>query len=364
MQKYNLDHCIIGSRPPIVKENGEFDVTDYLGDHWLEKYLDSIIPQHNFDEHTMVLTTCEGFNSEHNLSVIRRTLEKHMGDDYKGKVIFDQGSFTFHKNAVNKNGIFVIPNGYFSYGEVKAQFYKYKTEKIDYARNLKNTFCVLYARKQYDRHVIFDHLLRKHHKTSELIYREHPRIYQDVPWYVEEKHVNQRYNNVYGDVDKEYKADDTARYILMDMKTRAKNCFVNVVGETNYWEHNSCWFTEKTVTSMITGFPFITSTSQGYYDMLKDFGFKTFSDFWDESYANRYHHKERVGLMLEVLDFIAEEYNTVAKRKEALFGMKHILEHNRKRVFEMFDNEQIFLDAIGYEKSRLVISDSIQDSPY
>lgn len=62
-----------------------------------------------------------------------------------------------------------------------------------------------------------------------------------------------------------------------------KNVFVNLVNETHQPD-NLTFVTEKTYRSINYCRPFIVNGDNGTLAYLKDLGFKTFSDFWDESY--------------------------------------------------------------------------------
>ena len=116
---------------------------------------------------------------------------------------------------------------------------------------------------------------------------------------------------------------------------------------------------------MLSGFPFITSSSVGYYDILKDLGFKTFSNYWDESFNSISDHEARTDALLGNIDEIAKQYSTIESRKNAIEHMKPILEHNRNRWKEIWNKtEGDYLEPFGYSKLLRTISSSLQDSPY
>lgn len=116
---------------------------------------------------------------------------------------------------------------------------------------------------------------------------------------------------------------------------------------------------------MLSGFPFITSTSVGYYDILKDLGFKTFSNFWDESFNNIQNHENRTDALLNNIDEIAKRFKTRESKISVLEKMKPILEHNRQRWYEIWNNDRsYYLEPFGYSDILRRISSSMQDSPY
>ena len=376
MKEYNIDDAVIGSfNHGYDYKNKKFFIKtiDEVELKVLEEKINKICLEHDFErDGTMKLSTCEGFNSELNLKIISQILKSNYGTSYMGKVIFDNGSLTFHKKSIKQFGIWVVPNVAFTYSELNAQYFGKEgtifnavVPEINYNRKFDKTFCTLYARGSYDRSRIFDYMVRNYYDDGTFIYRSVCVDYSDLPYFKLENHINQKYNNVYDNVDTEYTADNTARYILDDIRNRASECFLNIISETNYYENNSCFITEKTVTSMLSGFPFITSTSVGYYDILKDLGFKTFSNFWDESFNNIQNHENRTDALLNNIDEIAKRFKTRESKISVLEKMKPILEHNRQRWYEIWNNDRsYYLEPFGYSDILRRISSSMQDSPY
>lgn len=85
--------------------------------------------------------------------------------------------------------------------------------------------------------------------------------------------------------------------------------------------------TEKTFRPMLYWHPQLIYTSDGMLDWLKECGFKTFSNYWNEDYDNEPNgqlRKERI---------VTEIKNLLSKSKEELhemyWDMMPILEHNR-----------------------------------
>ena len=354
IKRYYIDRFVIKSRTVKYVTDANYSPTGLTVDPYdvseiiaFEKYLIALFSKHDLNKSPVVLNTCEGFNTEENIRIISKIAKQVFGKEYYGKVIFENGSFTHHKKSF-RNGIWIVPNVAFTYNEVGKQLKNHIPDQIDYDRPLTKAYSVLYARSSYDRFRIFDHAIRNHRNQADLIFK-----YIDVGLYsglLNEDatvYVNQKYNDVYANRDNEYNSEDTARYILYDMKFRMKNCFVNLISETNYYENNSCWFTEKTVLPIILGFPFVTSTTCGYYDLLRDFGLKTFEDFWDESFNSITDHKKRCDAYLNTVDYIVDTYNTPQKRRLALEQMKPILEHNKKIMVELYENDyQSFLSKV------------------
>lgn len=83
--------------------------------------------------------------------------------------------------------------------------------------------------------------------------------------------------------------------------------------------------TEKTFRAMWCQRPFITFASADFLAYLRQMGFRTFGDFWDEDYDG-YHTKERLRRIIDLIDTISTlNYDQL----ESMFwSMKYTLEHN------------------------------------
>lgn len=103
-----------------------------------------------------------------------------------------------------------------------------------------------------------------------------------------------------------------------------KNFFIDIVTET--FTSGDCFFaTEKTVRPMLLKKPFITFASKYHLAYLKQMGFQTFHEFWNEGYdksdgVNRYQQ------ILQLIDWIAAQpmYTLVDMYQR----MQPILDHN------------------------------------
>jgi hypothetical protein len=99
---------------------------------------------------------------------------------------------------------------------------------------------------------------------------------------------------------------------------------VDIVAET--WIQGKCFFpTEKTVRPMLMKKPMVLMGSQDSLEYLRQMGFKTFNNFWDEDYdgfadQNRYHK------ILDLIDYIAEL--SIAELEHMYRRMQPILDHN------------------------------------
>lgn len=89
--------------------------------------------------------------------------------------------------------------------------------------------------------------------------------------------------------------------------------------------------TEKTLRPIAMGQPFILASTYGSLKYLRDYGFKTFADCWDESYDMMSDSIERMNKITEVMSDIVSM--PPAKRDEMLVRARAIADYNRQYFF-------------------------------
>ena len=71
--------------------------------------------------------------------------------------------------------------------------------------------------------------------------------------------------------------------------------------------------------------PFIAFASKNYLCHLRQMGFRTFGDFWDETYDG-YQGRDRYLLILKLIDTIANKSRS--ELNDIYWKMKYTLDHN------------------------------------
>lgn len=103
-----------------------------------------------------------------------------------------------------------------------------------------------------------------------------------------------------------------------------KKTFLSIVSETKV--NGEVFFSEKTFKPMYCLQPFIMVNSNGSLKHLRDKGFKTFNDFWDESYDDAPTFKEKIHKIMSIMrDINKMGYNEL---KQMYVDMEPILVHN------------------------------------
>lgn len=103
------------------------------------------------------------------------------------------------------------------------------------------------------------------------------------------------------------------------------NSLVHIISETNFYT-NIIHQTEKTIKPIANMQPFIMLGSPNSLKSIKDMGFKTFSDFWDESYDLEFDHTLRLLKIVELCKTISQW--TPERKIEFTHQVKDIVEYN------------------------------------
>ncbi len=115
----------------------------------------------------------------------------------------------------------------------------------------------------------------------------------------------------------------------MPIENFYKDIFCDVVTESRFAQPTAN-YSEKTHQPMWYRKPFIVMAPPKTLQYLHENGYKTFSDYWDESYDSCTNHEKRLYKIFEVIKYI--ESKSIAELKDIYEDMKPILLHNRKQV--------------------------------
>lgn len=120
--------------------------------------------------------------------------------------------------------------------------------------------------------------------------------------------------------------------------------FLYLITET-VAEYPYPYFSEKTWKAMIYKMPFMIVGAKNSLKQLREFGFKTFEDFWDESYDKLDNAADRIDLIVKNLDELSKlsQQNIDNLHKKML----PLLEHNQKFM------EQFYYDQFNSVKKQL-----------
>ena len=106
--------------------------------------------------------------------------------------------------------------------------------------------------------------------------------------------------------------------------------FLHVVSET-VWQ-DRIHFTEKVFKPIVLHQPFVVVQAPGSLEYLRRYGFKTFSNWWDESYDNIQDPQERIDAIANIINEIGKK--DIGKLEVLRMEMASVLEHNFRHFFE------------------------------
>lgn len=111
-----------------------------------------------------------------------------------------------------------------------------------------------------------------------------------------------------------------------------KTSFCNIVTETYFdnmyhlWNVDTMFLSEKIFKAINNCQPFIVFARHGYLKKLKELGFRTFDQWWDESYDNEVDSRERINKLLLLIKRIS--MYSVEELNQMYIEMIPILKHN------------------------------------
>lgn len=129
-------------------------------------------------------------------------------------------------------------------------------------------------------------------------------------------------------VDSSYLYDNQSHHIDLELHQKS---FLSVVSETIV-EDRAVFFSEKTAKPIFCCQPFILFSSPGSLKKLKELGFMTFGEFWDESYDDEVDFTTRIHKISKVLETLASK--TDHELYQMLLNMEPILRYNYKKLID------------------------------
>ena len=122
-----------------------------------------------------------------------------------------------------------------------------------------------------------------------------------------------------------------------------QRAFWHLVTETNFY-HDKLHLTEKIFKPIVSYRPFILASYAGNLHYLRSYGFKTFSDFIDESYDSVTDNTQRMRMIVDEVEKLCRL--TPAQQRDMFEAMKPILEHNYNHFYGKF--KKIIVDEMVY----------------
>jgi hypothetical protein len=128
--------------------------------------------------------------------------------------------------------------------------------------------------------------------------------------------------------------------------------FLNIVTETLY-DNDSLFISEKTYKPIYLCQPFIVFGNPFTLNKLHELGYKTFSNWWDESYDTETDFKKRFNKIVKIMETISEL--NLDELKELKNEMQDVIVHNYLNFFKNNEIEDLFkLLQCDFNKKALI----------
>jgi hypothetical protein len=105
-----------------------------------------------------------------------------------------------------------------------------------------------------------------------------------------------------------------------------RNTFMSIVMCAFPYEENACHLHSSTYNPIYCGHPFIHFGPIGSLQELRNRGFKTFGDWWDESYDNEKDHDKRLRMVMDLTKKLSNK--TQVEMLKMRIEMRDVLQHN------------------------------------
>lgn len=115
------------------------------------------------------------------------------------------------------------------------------------------------------------------------------------------------------------------------------NFFIDIVAET-FTSGRTFFTTEKTVRPMLLKKPFIAMAARDHLLYLRQMGFKTFGDFWDETYDG-FEGRDRYIRILDLINKLAKI--SIAELETMYWNMQYTLDYNYNLLINQNYNKVI-----------------------
>jgi len=122
-------------------------------------------------------------------------------------------------------------------------------------------------------------------------------------------------------------------YIEMRYETAFNTSFLHVVMGTLFTEEKH-HLTEKVFKPIVLQQPFVLVAPRGCLGYLKSYGFRTFDNWWDESYDDIKDPNQRLDAVAEIINYVANlDWEDLYRMRTE---MTEVLQHNRRLFYGSF----------------------------
>lgn len=208
--------------------------------------------------------------------------------------------------------------------------------------NRHKLFGIFYNRPIWHRLGLLAHLYKEHRDLTLINFRSDPmcidsrELFEIDQLFVNHPESAKKFLDCYSEFPLLLEEVDT--YTLEGTTTKHTdqlchhypNILIDIVAEP-FTTGNTFYPTEKTVRPMLLKKPMIVMTGRDQLLYLRQMGFMTFNDFWDETYDG-FEGKDRYIKILKVIDDLAKK--SMSEMESMYQAMQPVLQHNHDLLIE------------------------------
>ena len=260
--------------------------------------------------------------------------------------------FKFNSVNIKTSNVLETHNRYKISFQIPWKFLKVNRsiDQCHHIWNQKSVFGTLYGRPLWHRLGIASHLLYKYPHISEVgclcdpFDHDQRELFEVLELWKHHPDSLIEFSNIvsqlpcgHDDVDQYTPGATRTDGFVKQTERVYKNFLIDIVAET--FTTGDCFFiTEKTVRPMLLKKPMIVMGSQDCLNYLRQMGFRTFGDFWDETYDG-YKGRERYLRILDLLDCIADYSHD--QLETMYWDMQYTLDYNYNLLLNQTYNTTI-----------------------
>lgn len=135
-----------------------------------------------------------------------------------------------------------------------------------------------------------------------------------------------------------FKIPNTPNHISKNIEKSYLDCFCAIVNESVFAQPFPD-LGEKILNPIFFGMPFVLVSAPRSLEYLKQLGFKTFDNWWDESYDLIENHQERLLKIYDLIDYIGTlSHDEHIKIKKSMFD---VIAHNKNVLKDLKNNDLV-----------------------
>lgn len=305
---------------------------------FLEK-INNFLTRNNIEDKNKVLVSS-------NNNFIKNLKKNNIFKTFNNKIVLDvnnyflltSGRFIGQLRTVNN---LIVENDYNFSIQQDMHFESREKYYLMYNRNSERLHRVYFVNKLYNNNLLDKGLVSFFENPYLDLFIENSKIYEELNLNEDDiDNIRKNYKNYTPMYIDNSNSEEVADYHnFLSRKDEYQNTYFTIVSETNA-ESDYCFITEKTTKPIMNLHPFVVLGNPHTLKVLKSYGLKTFSNWWDESYDNEFDFKKRSQMVLNIVTELCskskEEWNDLLREMSdtLYYNKKQLHKLNYKKVYE------------------------------